>query len=461
MSYNQADTIAALATPLGTSAVGIVRISGSKTFNIISKIFTPKNPDAKTENGKFFYGYIKNTEGVIDDVIVSFMRAPKSYTGEDSAEISAHGNPVILNAILKLIISLGARIACPGEFTYRAFLNNKLSLTQAEAVSALIESKTLKAARANRNTLDGKLNESVNEIKQLLLRLIANIEAGLDFEVESEAPEMISMAQETASRLCLLESRYQTSNILRDGLNIAITGRPNAGKSSLFNALLGRERAIVTPIAGTTTDTINEHLQIGGVLINFTDTAGINENPSNAIEALGIEKAQCAAHKADLALFIIDSGAPLTQNDINVTKLLNKSGIVTIAVLNKSDLPQIVTETDLTTLFYKNDIKPFAVIKASAKSGEGLGEIKGIIEKFLKSFDISGENLIMINTRHHSLIVKAQTALETATRHINAQDNELACLDLNIALSNINEILGITESDNILETVFANFCVGK
>lgn len=458
MKYLNEDTIAALSTAVGKSAIALIRLSGAESFNILEKVFETSSLSEKQVK----YGYIIDNGTKIDEVICTFFKAPNTYTGENLVEIAVHGNPVIINAVLNLLYKNGARSANPGEFTYRAFINGKKDLAEAEAVCDLISSKTETAAKAALNNISGTFSKKIEKIKDSLIMLLAYLEASLDYPTddvpfmsEEQKQEMLnSVLKETE----LLINTYKISQNLQKGLKAAIIGKPNAGKSSLLNAILGKNRAIVTEIAGTTTDTIEEIIDCRGIPLTIIDTAGIRQDSKSSIELLGQERTKETASKADLLLWIFDSSLELDENDKEIANYLknNISDTKIIAVLNKSDLPAKINENDI------KDLADFhSVLKISAKNKDDIDQVFDTIASIAGISEKANEYLI-VNSRHFTLLQNAYESLLKTKEIIDSdQEDEIACFEAKNAISNLEEILGINTPHDILDTIFSTFCIGK
>ncbi|MDR1720922.1 MAG: tRNA uridine-5-carboxymethylaminomethyl(34) synthesis GTPase MnmE [Endomicrobium sp.] len=460
MNYLKEGTIAALSSAVGKSAIAVIRLSGEDSFQITDKIFKT----CSTPNKQVKHGYIMDGAEKKDEVICTFFKAPNTYTGENLVEISVHGNPVIINEVLNLAYKNGARPAEPGEFTYRAFLNGKMDLAEAEAVCALIASKTEKSAKAALNNISGEFSSKIKNIRDALINLIAFMEANLDHPDEDimflQRDEKLSRLDSYIKEVQNLLSFYKTSKILQQGIKAAIIGRPNVGKSSLLNTILGKNRAIVTDIAGTTTDVIEETINCRGIPLTIIDTAGIRQNAKNPIELLGREKTKEAASTADILLWLFDSSSKLNQDDIKIADFLKESdyNIPVICVLNKSDLHLKLSSADISSLL---KLTFSAFLAVSAKTAAGIEELLNEIGKFAGVSD-SKNDYIMINSRHFTLL---QNALESLikTKHILSMKDadEIACFEAVNAQTALNEILGINARQDILDAIFSTFCIGK
>jgi len=458
MNYLKNDTITALSTAAGKSAIAVIRLSGENAFEIINNIFQTKSLTDKQVK----YGYIIDETEKIDEVICTFFKAPHTYTGEDLVEISVHGNPIIIDKVLTLLYKAGARPAEGGEFTYRAFLNGKKDLAEAEAVCNLITSKTAASAKAALNNISGGFSSKVKTIKDNITNLIAFMEVNLDHPEEDimflSREEKLARLDSYIQDIRNLLSSYKTSKILQNGVKVAIIGKPNAGKSSLLNAILGRNRAIVTELAGTTTDTIEETIDCKGIPLTIIDTAGIRDHTDNSIELIGQERTKEAIHKADILLWIFDSSSKLDKNDIKIASFLKKSEIhiPIIAVLNKSDLPVNLSLTEETNWDIFSD-----TIKISAKTENGISDLLDKIAEIAGASETQNDYL-MINSRHYTLLKSALDAL-TKTREVLKTGNadEIACFEVTNAQDSLNEILGVNVKQDILDIIFSNFCIGK
>ena len=435
------DTIAAPATPMGAGGVGIIRISGDKAFEIIEKIFSNPNFEPK----KFNLGWIKDGDNKIDEVVVLPFFAPNSYTGENVIEIQCHGGVNVVKNILNLVLKNGARMAEKGEFTKRAFLNKRMDLSQAESVADIIHAKTRDFAKASMKNLAGVLKEKINTIRNEIFEVLSKITAGIDFPEDVKEPEYEYLTERFESIISQIDTVLagaKTSNIFREGASVAIIGKPNVGKSSLFNALLSLDRAIVTDIAGTTRDVLRETLDLG-IPVTLVDTAGIREDGDvSTVEKIGIEYSKQSLEEADLVLFVYDASKGLDNEDKEVLKLLEDKNHIIIA--NKSDLAE-----------------PETGVKISALKGDGISELKDLLTR--KVCEIEPENLEFVtNTRQQECLKKARTAMEQAL--LAAKINELQDLisiDVKSALLALDELTGELVTDNILDNIFENFCIGK
>lgn len=454
MAAGPEDTIAALATPAGTSAIAVVRISGPNTSTIAAAICeAPPKPRVATH-----VDYRAIDGRVLDDVLVTFFKGPNSYTGDDTLEISSHGNPFIAQKILDDLHRRGCRPAAPGEFTQRAFLNGRMDLSQAEAVMDLINARSERALAAANAQLRGALGEKLTSLTESLLGVLARVEAYIDFPDEDLPPEDRITVKEAVERILLetngLLATARYGSFLREGVKTVIVGAPNAGKSSLLNALVGQERALVSPEPGTTRDFIEEPLVVGPHALRLVDTAGLNPSPA-PLERRGIEKTLERAAEADLFLFVLDasqSDFPVLPPDVK--DRLSPSN--TIVVLNKLDLSGADAPSPLPS--------DFTVVRLSALTGLGLPELRDTIVAKVDCFagSTTEEGLVAINARHTHALTEAQAALTEAIVKVRASDPvELVSSDLRAALAAFGEITGRIDNERMLDHLFATFCIGK
>lgn len=454
------DTIAAIATAPGEGGIGIIRISGEKSKSILDNIFIAANPSGM-ENRKMCYGNIVDpkSESIVDEVLCVYMKAPKTYTMEDVVEINCHGGMVPLRRTLELVLANGARMAEPGEFTKRAFLNGRLDLSQAEAVIDVIKAKTDKGFDVALNQLEGVFSKHIKQIRNKLVDILVNLTVNIDYpdeDIEEMTYDQLHNDLQNVRRdveELLLSS--ETGKIMRDGLNVAIIGKPNVGKSSLMNSLLKETRAIVTEIPGTTRDTIEEHISIKGIHVRLTDTAGIRET-NDIIEKIGIEKSKESFNQADLVIFIIDSSRPLEQEDFEIINVINPEK--TIILLNKIDLKTITSKDDIL-----GKIPNISIIETSMENQMGISEIEDKIVSLVYGGKISqNNNLIVTNIRHKDILEKAKKSLDDALSMVDLREAfEFIEIDVNSTYEALGEIIGETVQDDIINEVFARFCLGK
>ncbi len=446
------DTIIALATPSGIGAISVIRISGPDSFDVADSIFKGKIKIADSLSHTIHYGNIFDNSGsLIDDVLISVFRTPNSYTGEDSIEISTHGSPFIVKKIIELLLEKNVRMAEPGEFTKRAFLNGRIDLTQAEAVIDIINSRTEASLRGARNQLDGLLSAKVNDLRSLLINSSSYVELELDFAEEDIElighDELLGRIDKIIFELDALLSTYSFGRIVRDGVNVALVGKPNVGKSSLLNYILKESRAIVSHIPGTTRDVIREEVSIDGILFRLFDTAGIRIS-NDEIEKEGVLRSRAVVKDADVVLFINDVEQGIDGDLLEELFLItDKEKIVT--VINKIDL-----KTNL-------DVK--ANIEVSAKTGEGMDILfKKLKMAALGTTNYSEKSAIVSNLRHYNCLKKAKASLQNAKNSLfNKFSGEFIAVDLRNAEGNLGEIIGAITSDDILNNIFTKFCIGK
>jgi tRNA modification GTPase len=459
------DTIAAISTPLGEGGVGIVRLSGKDSIELVEKIFcSPKNRSlTNSKSHRVIYGYIKDptTGKEIDEALVVIMRSPYSYTREDVAEINCHGGMITLRKTLELVLKQGARLAEPGEFTKRAFINGRIDLSQAEAVLDLIRSRTDESRRIAIEQLQGGLSERITALRDKLTELCVNVEAYIDFpedEIEiSSTQAMLKSMEEIDKELQILLKTYDEAKFFREGLLTAIVGRPNVGKSSLLNAILKKDRAIVTEFPGTTRDIIEEYLNIKGLPLRIMDTAGIREVQDIA-EKEGVKRSLQSIKDADLVIAIFDSSEPLKDEDFEVIQKVKDKN--TIFVLNKSDLQSAIDRNSISSLVPRPSS---SILNISATRGDGLEDLKDrIFESCLKDWKEEREGVVVTNLRHKIAIENAKTSLNRAVSAlIENQPLEILALELRDSLDRLGEVVGVVTTEDILNKIFNNFCIGK
>ena len=453
------DTIAAISTSPGIGGIGIIRMSGEDCFQILEKIFKPKNKQSieKIKGYTMKFGKIVDKDNIIDEVLVSYFKSPKSYTSENMCEINSHGGIVIMNKILDLCIKNGANLAEPGEFTKRAFLNGRIDLSQAEAVIDIINAKTDKEAEVSLKQLEGSLSEKIEKIRKIVISVMADIEATIDYpEYDLEEvtnAKIIKVLDEVDILLKSLEKSFYNGKILREGISTAIIGRPNAGKSSLLNLILNEERAIVTDIEGTTRDTIEEFISIDGIPLKIIDTAGIR-NAKDEVEKIGVEKAMDIAKRSDIIIAIFDSSKKLNEEDKKILELLkDKNAII---LLNKIDLEKIIRVDE-----FKEINKP--VIEISTKTKEGIDKLYEEISKMFKLKEIANDGeTIVSNVRHKNIIINSRRNLEKARETINNNmPIDIISTYLKEIIEELGKITGETVTDDVITEIFSKFCLGK
>lgn len=450
------DTIAAISTAYGEGGIGIIRVSGDEAFNVVQKIFT-----GKLKEREMVYGHIfdERTGETIDEVMVCCFRGPKSYTAEDVCEIQCHGSVVSLKKILSLTLENGARLAEPGEFTKRAFLNGRLDLSQAEAVIDLIKARTDRTFEVALDQLQGGFSKKIREIRQRLVDVLVDLTVNIDYpdeDIEEVTYDKLKKGLERmSSEIAVLLDTADTGRIMREGLRISIIGKPNVGKSSLMNALLKESRAIVTAIPGTTRDVIEEGLSIGGIPVILTDTAGIRKT-DDTIEKIGIEKSKEAFNKADLIIFILDLSRELEEEDREILEAAR--GRKVICLLNKSDLERKLDDAAL-----REELPDALFIEASVTGGEGVEELEKAITDMVYGGEVSqSSSVIVTNARHEALLKEARKSLNDAIGLVEVGEPlELIEIDVNQAYSSLGLIIGEEVGDDIINEVFKRFCLGK
>ena len=452
------DTIAAISTPKGEGGIAIIRISGDKSFEILDKIFIKKNPNADLGFYKLNYGFIKDGEKTIDEVMAVRLKAPRSYTCEDIVEINCHGGTLVSEKVLELVLRNGARHAESGEFTKRAFMNGRIDLSQAEAVMDIIQGKTEKSVSLSLDQLRGDLRDKVNEFKKALLDITAHVnvvldypEEGIDDPLPADLRDNLEKVYEEANHLI---ASYDTGKKIKEGIKTVIVGKPNVGKSTLLNALLHEERAIVTHIAGTTRDVIEEIINIKGIPLVLVDTAGIRKT-DDIVENIGVEKSKQFIEKADLVLLVLDASKALEDEDIEVITKIKEKNKKVIVLLNKIDLNKKI---NLEGYNLEN------IVEISAKDNIGIEDMQEKIYSYIVEEDVenSSEKLIITNIRHKTALEKTKDAIKNIFETIDmGLPMDLISVDLKEALDSLSEITGEISSEDILDHVFGNFCVGK
>ena len=451
------DTIVALATAPGIGAIGVIRISGKQTFPVINSLFPSKDLEAQASH-TLHVGYLKDGENALDEVVLSLFKGPKSYTGEDTIEISTHGSPYIIEKVIQAINARGVRMAKPGEFTQRAFLNGKLDLAQAESVADLIASNTEASRRTALNNMRGGFSSALHQLREELVKFSALIELELDFSQEDVAfadrDQLVRLIQLLSSSTNQLLQSFQLGNAIKNGVQVAIIGKPNAGKSTLLNTLLNENRAIVSELAGTTRDTIEEVLNIDGILFRLIDTAGIREHSTDSIETIGIEKSFEKMRAADLVLYLFD------QNDISLVELqdmiavFEKERIKYLLIANKSDAAEPAS------------IAAFSqvpeIIFISAKQSQGIDALKKALVNKAIHGDLNAEATIVTNARHHDALKQLAASLQDVADGLDMHiTGDLLALDIRQCLHYLGLITGEITNEDQLDFIFSKFCIGK
>ena len=449
------DTICAISTALGVGAISIVRITGPNSIDIVNKIFKGKDLH-KVDSHTINYGFIKDKEEIIDEVLVSVMKAPKTYTTEDLVEINCHGGIATTNRVLELLLTNGARLAEPGEFTKRAFLNGRIDLIEAESVGDLINSETEKSMKLSLNGVTGNITELVNNIRKELVAISANIEVNIDYPEYEDAliltntlikPKITSIKKELENLL----KESQNSKIIKQGIDVAIVGKPNVGKSSLLNTLLEEEKAIVTNIAGTTRDIVEGKISIDGILLNLIDTAGLRET-DDIVEKIGVNKSKEIIDKSDLIILVLNNNEPLSNEEKDLINKLNNKKL--IVYINKNDLEKKINEKEINS---KN------IIYGNTLEYKNLNNLKDKIRELFNLGEIETSNLnYLSNSRQISLVKKSIEVLNNCLEQINNNvEIDLLAIDIKECYDLLGEIIGSTYKDELLDEIFSNFCLGK
>ncbi len=451
------NTIIALATPTGRSGIGVIRLSGAESLEITGKLVRDEkfSPEPRFASLKKIYDL--ETAEILDETVITYFKAPNSFTGEDVIEISGHGSPVILRQIIDICLKCNARMADAGEFSLRALANGRMNLSQAEAIRDLIDAQTVASARQSVRQLRGELSNELQPLKDDLLDIIVVLESTLEF-VEDDLPDFQTeiikgKLEKIAARTGRMAATFQAGKLLREGLKVALVGRPNVGKSSLFNALLGQDRAIVTEIAGTTRDQLRESFTINNIPISLIDTAGLRET-FNMVESIGVERSRRAMADADLVVVLLDGSENLTNEDEEILETTNDFN--RIIAINKSDLS---TRLDLES---KIRNPKSIIVPVSAKTGENLDELqKAIIEPF-SAHEIDAAGFLITDARHNDLLLRAKSEIETSLKLIDEKmSEEIILIGLHNALRYLGQITGETTTEDMLTRIFSTFCIGK
>ncbi len=475
MSINERTTIAAISTAMSNSGIGIVRMSGDQAFEIADLIYKGKKEkklkDQKTHT--IHYGFIMDGDETVDEALVMLMRGPHSYTGEDTVEINCHGGVYVVRRILELLIRSGARPAEPGEFTKKAFLNGKIDLSQAEAVGDLIASKNEYALQSSISQLKGNIKKKICDIRNKIIYNTAFIESALDdpehISIEGYGEELEASTEEMIGELERLIASSDNGRILKEGINTVIVGKPNVGKSSLLNVLIGEQRAIVTDIAGTTRDVLEEHINLQGISLNIMDTAGIRDT-SDTVEKIGVDMAKGYARKADLIIHVIDASAPLDENDAEIFRMTyGKRGII---LLNKSDLNMLLHKEEIEKFYFasipadiesEKNIDIPDIIEISAKNRDGIDELENVLKNMFFAGNLSfNDEIYITNVRQKTALQEACSSLKKVIESIqNGMPEDFYSIDLMDAYESLGSITGETIGEDLVNEIFSKFCMGK
>lgn len=455
------DTIAAISSAAGNSGIGIIRVSGDKAIEVVDKIFRPANKNKKlanVESHTVHYGHIMDGDKTLDQVLVIVMKNPHSYTGEDTVEIDCHGGMLILKKVLDLVLKNGARTAEPGEFTKRAFLNGRIDLSQAEAVMDLINSKNDFALNSSIEQLKGGVSDAIKDIRKDIIYHIAFIESALDdpehISLDGYDEEITKMLNENINKISKLVNSFDNGRIMKEGIKTVILGKPNAGKSSLLNLMLGEDRAIVTDIEGTTRDTLEENINFNGLSLKIIDTAGIRDT-EDLVERIGVNKAKEIAKEGDLIIYVVDGSRELDDNDREIIKLINdKQAII---LVNKSDMDTVINIDEL-----KKDSNR-DVILFSAKNGEGMDQLEEEIRNMFYSGKVTYNDQVYItNARHKEALENALESLKQVKNSVDAgMPEDFYSIDLMDAYTDLGLIIGESVEDDLVNEIFSKFCMGK
>jgi len=458
------NTIVALATPTGRSGIGVVRLSGSGALGIIQKLIGEKESSPKPRSAILRQLCNPSTGDIIDQAIITYFKAPHSFTGEDVVEISCHGSPVLLRQVIDICLSLDARMAEAGEFSLRALANGRIDLAEAEAIRDLIDSQTAASARQAVRQMSGEMSQSLQPLKDDLLNIIVVLESALEF-VEDDLPQtqldsVRSRLVEIAAETSRLADTYKAGHLIREGLRVALVGRPNVGKSSLFNALLGNDGAIVTDIAGTTRDQIYERFVINDIPISLIDTAGLRET-TDTVESIGVERSKATMADADIVIVMLDASEQTSDEDREILKSVKDLNY--IVVLNKidkvpsTDIDRMVAAEHSSLAYLRERLTP-----VSAKTGEGLDDLKNAIIRPFAPEDISSAGFLVTDARHHDLLVRTRSEIEQSLEQLNEKmSEEIVLIGLHNALRYLGEITGETTTEDMLTRIFSTFCIGK
>lgn len=464
------DTIAAVATAMGSSGIGIIRVSGEEAFSIAEKIFRRSQGKRGTQPGKsvpqkirtdvrnIYYGHIYDGEELLDEVLLIVMKGPHSYTAEDTVEINCHGGVLMMKKILETVIKYGARPAEPGEFTKRAFLNGRIDLSQAEAVMDVINSGNQYALKSSVGQLKGRLSEKIRELREKIIFQLAHIESALDdpehVSLEGYPKALGEVLKPVITDIEKLLKSADNGRVMREGVKTVIVGKPNVGKSSLLNVLVGEERAIVTDIAGTTRDTLEEHIQMQGISLNVVDTAGIRDT-GDRVEQIGVSRAKIAAEQADLIIYVVDASVPLDGNDRDIIEMIR--GRKTVVLLNKTDLETVVTAE------YMESVTGYPVIQVSAKEETGIKELEDKVKSMFYDGEINfNEEIYITNIRHKTALTESLKSLMMVMESIESgMPEDFFSIDLMDAYAHLGSVIGEEVGEDLINEIFSKFCTGK
>ncbi len=458
------ETIAAIASAMTNSGIGIIRISGEDAFDVIDKIYRSQKGNkllSKCKSHTIHYGYIYDEDEIIDEVMVLLMRAPNSYTREDTVEIDCHGGTLVMRRILEVVLKNGARPAEPGEFTKRAFLNGRIDLSQAESVMDVISSKNDFALKSSMQQLNGALTGKIKEIRGKIIHEIAFIESALDdpehISIDGYGENLLIIIEKLMQKMNQMIASSENGSLLKEGINTVIVGKPNAGKSSLLNALVGRERAIVTDIAGTTRDVLEEQINLNGITLNIMDTAGIRST-EDVVEKIGVDKALSLVDKADFIIYVVDTSTALDENDEKIIDAIREKKA--IILLNKSDLIQVTGEDEIKEKLSGADHKMIAI---SAKENLGIDVLEETITEMFFHGTISfNDEVYITNIRHKNALIQAVESLKLVKQSVeNGMPEDFYSIDLMNAYEELGTIIGEAVEDDLVNEIFSKFCMGK
>lgn len=455
------DTIAAIATAVSNSGIGIIRISGDEALEVANRIFRPKKGNRKVsemESHTVHYGYVVDGEEIIDEVLLIIMRAPRTYTCEDVVEIDCHGGVLVMKKLLETVLKYGARPAEPGEFTKRAFLNGRIDLSQAESVIDVINAKNDMALKSSVSQLRGAVSDRIRDLRKIILHELAFIESALDdpehYTLDDYATELRDKISDVLQEVRKLILSSDNGKMMKEGIRTVIVGKPNAGKSSLLNILVGEERAIVTDIAGTTRDILEEQIQIGGIGLNIIDTAGIRDT-EDVVEKIGVSRSREYLEKADLVIYVVDSSTALDKNDRDIMQAIREKKA--IILLNKSDLESKTGTAEIQKYLDK------PIISISAKEGQGIDELEKTIENMFFSGKITfNDEIYITNIRHKNALLEAKNALQMVMQSIDdGMPEDFFTIDMMSAYGELGKIIGEAVGDDLVNEIFSEFCMGK